>query len=177
MVRDCIGSNSSAQLSLDFLIGIGIFTAAIMFVLAFIPGLFVPFISNSDELTMTADRTAATIVNDKDMLTMSDPSGEVYPGILDTSKISNFEIDMNNPTGYDQIRAKLGSKMTNSALYSLEVVINFQDGTTTYMKNPGEAFTNLQGNIGQSKRFVYVRDPTNPNDYPGRMAIITVRVW
>lgn len=173
--RDRMGSDSSAQLSLDFLIGIGIFTAAIIFVLAFIPGLFVPFVSNSDDLTMTADRTAATIVDD--MLAMRDPNNNVHPGILSTAEISNLRNSINNPAGYDQVRKDLGLKMTESALYSLEVIINFQNGTTIDMINSGDVFITLQGNIGQSKRFVYVRDLSNPNDYPGSIAIITVRVW
>jgi hypothetical protein len=169
-----MGSDSSAQLSLDFLIGIGIFTGAIIFVLAFIPGLFVPFVSNSDELTMTADRTSATIVDD--MLAMKDPNG-VYPGILDTVKISDFQIRMNDPTEYNILRTELGLKMTDTALYSLEVNISYQDGTWIDMKNSVDDYITLKGNVGQSKRFVFVRDSTDPTVYPGRMAIITVRVW
>lgn len=172
-----LSKETHGQLSLDFLIGIGIFTAAIMFVLAFIPGLFTPFISNSDDLTMTADRTAATIVDYT--LAVRDPvhTSNIYPGILNTSEISKFQSSMSTQTGYDQLRKSLGLDMTDSALYSLEVVITFQNGTMINMSNSGEAFLTLQGNVGQSKRFVYIRDPTNQSDYPGKMAIITVRVW
>ncbi len=177
--KDRMGSDSSAQLSLDFLIGIGIFTAAIIFVLAFIPGLFVPFVSNSDDLTMTADRTVATIVDDQLAMVDPLPYNNIHPGVLDLVKINAFKASMSDPTGvgYDQKRNDLGLKMTDSALYGLEVIITFQDGSKIDMINSGDAFTTLQGNIGQSKRFVYVRDSANPGDYPGRMAIITVRVW
>jgi hypothetical protein len=89
----------------------------------------------------------------------------------------SLEGSMNTQTGYDQIRERLGLKMTDSALYSLRVIITFKDGTTIDMFNSGDSFTNIQGNVGQSKRFVYVRDLTDPSDYPGRMAIVTVRVW
>jgi hypothetical protein len=172
-----LSKETHGQLSLDFMIGIGIYVTAIMFVLAFIPGFFVPFVSNSDDLTMTADRTAATIVDYT--LAVRDPvhTSNVYPGILSATEISTFQSSMNTQTGYDQIRERLGLKMTDSALYSLRVIITFKDGTTIDMFNSGDSFTNIQGNVGQSKRFVYVRDLTDPSDYPGRMAIVTVRVW
>jgi hypothetical protein len=154
------------------MIGIGIFLLAFMFVFAFIPGLFVPFVSNSDELTMTADRTAALLVDD--ILALNDTVG-VHSGILDTIKI-NYFID-NVTHKYDIIRTNLGLNMSGDALYSLEVVITYQNGTTFYINDSAEKITSMTGNIGQSKRFVFVRDPTNPNDYPGSMAIMKVRVW
>lgn len=176
MIRNwSIGRDTQGQLSLDFMIGIGIFTAAIMFVLASVPGLFVPFVSNSDDLTMTADRTAATIVDDT--LAMRDANNNIHPGILDTAKIHDFEDSMSTPAGYEQIRKSLGLKMTDSALYSLEVKFTFQNETKMDIISSGEAFTTLAGNVGQSKRFVYIRNKADPDDYPGRMAIITVRVW
>ncbi len=156
------------------MIGIGIFLLAFMFVFAFIPGLFVPFVSNSDELTMTADRTAATLVDDT--LALHDGSG-VYPGILDASQINAFASAVNNPAQYNQLRAGLGLNMTDSALYSLEVVISWQNGSTMDIINSDDRAVTLIGNVGQSKRFVFIRDPSNPADYPGAMAVLKVRVW
>lgn len=169
-----MGKESSAQMSLDFMIGIGVFLLAFMFVFAFIPGLFVPFISNSDELTMTADRTAAALVDDT--LALRDSCG-VHPDILDASRISAFSSSMGNVATYQQVRGSLGLNMSGSALYSLEVVIDWENGSTQEIFNGGDRSSGISGNVGQSKRFVYVRDPSNPGDYPGTMAVLKVRVW
>jgi hypothetical protein len=171
-----IGYSTSAQMSLDFLIGISVFLVAFIFVFAFIPGVFVPFISNSDEMTMTADRASLSLCSD---LLARTEAGSLYPGILDAAKISAFAADMGDPVTSRQARASLGLNLSGSELYNLEVVIDRQGSSTPQVINNGETAAGLKGNIGQSKRFVYIRDnaAVGTDNFPGRMAIVTVRVW
>lgn len=168
--------DTRGQLSLDFLIGISVFLLAFIFVFAFIPGLFVPYTSNSDELTMTADRLAMTLV--EDVLALKN-SSSVTPCVLDASKIDDLKTAISDPVEYDKIRTSLGLNMSGSALYSLEVIIEEDDGSRIDMINSNEVSETVVGNIGQSKRFVYVRDPaaTGIDNYPGHKAILTVRLW
>ena len=165
-------------MSLDFIIGLTVFLVAFIFVFSFIPGLFVPFVSNSDELTMTADRTAMMLADDT--LALRDSSG-IYPGILNATLIANFQNNVTDNAKYRQLRTDLGLNSSESGLYSFQVIIQYQDGTMTNIINSADVVQNVNGNVGQSKRFVYVRDltlpPSDPNNYPGRMAIMTVRVW
>lgn len=178
MAGDWLVKDTSAQMGLDFLLGISVFLVAFIFVFAFIPGLFVPFVSNSDELTMTADR--ASIILTCDILAKSDSDG-IHPSILDARKIAAFDASMSDPVQNRQIRSSMGLNMSGNELYNLEIVFEIQDNPTPYIINSGESAANLIGNIGQSKRFVMIRNPDAPigqaDNYPGRMAIMTVRVW
>jgi hypothetical protein len=169
-----IGKDEHGQISIDFLIGFGIFALAFMFVFAFILGLFVPFVSNSDELTMTADRTAEILVGD--LLAVNNSNG-VQSGILDASKISFLMDNVTDDSKYDTLRTDLGLIRSGNNLYSLEVIISYLDGTNTIIINSNEMYASKTGNVGQSKRFVIVRDLNEPEKYPGSMAIMKVRVW
>lgn len=173
-VRNNIGPDTEAQTSVDFLLGASIFLLAFIFVFAFIPGMFAPFQSNSDELTMTADRIAATL---SENVLVQNGSGTVLPGILNRSCIDSFKAAMNDPVQNQQVRSTLGLNASVSGLYDLEVIIEEQDNPTPVVISHGA----LPGttNVGQSKRFVMVRDPgaAGIDRYPGRMAVLTVRVW
>jgi hypothetical protein len=73
--------------------------------------------------------------------------------------------------------SSLGLNMSDTALYGLEVVIDWENGSTQEIFNSDDRSSGISGNVGQSKRFVYVRDPSDPGDYPGTMAVLKVRVW
>lgn len=184
--------NGEGQISLDYLIGIAIFLMAFIFVFAFIPGMFTPFNSNSDELTMTADRVAATLVDN--MLSINNSSTKLQ-GVLDAKKIVDFNAAIHSPAN-KTIRESLGLNSSGNAnlIYNLQVTIQ-EDGQPTIDINHGQQPGT--SNVGQSKRFVIIRDSNALPDlyngymhstwtflsqdfrdrYPGRMAIVTVRVW
>ncbi|CAJ35799.1 DUF7287 family protein [Methanocella arvoryzae] len=190
-MKRLIGS-SDGQISLDYLVGITVFLMAFIFVFAFIPGMFTPFHSNSDELTMTADRVAATLI--QDTLAVNNSTTKL-PGVLDAREIANFNAVMNSPDN-KTLRENLGLNSSGNALllYNLQVTIQ-ADNQPTININHGQLPGN--GNVGQSKRFVMIRDANALPDgyngymhatwnffnedfrdrYPGRMAIVTVRVW
>lgn len=169
--------NDSAQTSLDFLVGVTIFLLAFIFVYSFIPGMFAPFNSNSDELTMTADRVAAMLVE----VNLSQGStGAKLPGIINNSLLTSFTSKL---TGSDNLnfRKSLGLIRNGNDVYNLEIVVEKQGAPQEIYSN-GETLGYT--NVGQSRRFVFIRDPSkwDPNktdytNYPGIMATITVRVW
>ena len=170
-------SDSSAQISLDYLIGVTIFLLAFLFVFAFIPGMFTPFNSNSDEVTMSADRVAATLV--ENVLVVGGPTTK-EPCILDAATINQFKTDIeSNPTTSKLVRQKMGLNRSDSgSLYDLQVVIQKEDGSEIDVQSSDT----LGGtNVGQSKRYVLVRDSTailgTIDNYPGQSAIVIVRVW
>jgi hypothetical protein len=168
-----MSQDTDAQMSIDFVIGVGIFLMAFIFVLIAIPGLFTPFQSNSDELTMTADRVATTLT--ENVLPETAPTGELLPGIVDISKYDDLKGVLSG-SGSLAKRDSLGLK-TGDRTYNLEVDILYENGTK--LSAPDNLQTGGQ-NIGQSRRFVYVRDPNSANSidvYPGQKALLVVRVW
>lgn len=166
-------TDNNGQISLDYLIGVTIFLLTFIFVFAFIPGMFSPFHSNSDEITMAADRVAAVLV--ENTLAIGGP-GDKQPCILDTANISQFNTALSDPSTSSQLRQSLGLNTSSSTQYNLEVVIEEQ-GKPARVINNGEVPGTT--NVGQSKRYVLVRDRTvaGIDSYPGRAAIVTVRVW
>ena len=175
MVRKC--SDSGAQISLDYLIGVTIFLLAFIFVFAFIPGMFVPFNSNSDEITMSADRVASTLVENVLVVGGSDHK---QPCILDVATINQFKNDVeNNPTTCKLQLQKLGlNRSADGSLYDLQVFISMEGSSPIDIKSSD---TMGDTNVGQSKRYVLMRDstaaPGSIDNYPGRSALVIVRVW
>jgi hypothetical protein len=166
--------DTDAQMSIDFVIGVGIFLMAFIFVLIAIPGLFTPFQSNSDELTMTADRVSTTLT--ENVLPETSPTGEVLPGILDIDKFTDLSDALSDAGTSLAKRESLGLK-TGDRTYNLEVDILYDNGTK--LAAPDDAHA-AGDNIGQSRRFVFVRDPASTNStyvYPGQKALLVVRVW
>ena len=166
-------TDNNGQISLDYLIGVTIFLLTFIFVFAFIPGMFSPFHSNSDEITMAADRTAAVLVEN---VLAAGGAGDKQPCILDTAAVNQFTSDLSSPATSTQIRQSLGLNTSGSTQYNLEVVIEEQGEPARVINNgqvPGTT------NVGQSKRYVLIRDHAGSgvDAYPGRAAIITVRVW
>jgi hypothetical protein len=172
-----VDRDSSGQISIDFLIGITIFIAAFMFLMVVIPSMFTPFQSNSDELTMMADRVAATLV-EKSLVYQQTPTSPLMPGVVDIDTFDNtYKSDLS--ALYDTIGLDRNK-------YSIEVLLEWD------ALNPVTGMTEIQvgdsisdtthnvgnQNVGQSRRFVLVRDSTLAgDDWPGRKAILVVRIW
>jgi hypothetical protein len=182
-----VDRDSSGQMSIDFLIGIMIFILAFLFLMMAIPQMFTPFQSNSDELTMIADRVASMLVETK--LTATNDAGESLPGIVDVAKIKDLktELDVSNDVASEDYRKSLGLDYGADYPYHLQVL--FQE-----FKDDGSALDSIPDyheiphdnpiwpgsqNVGQSRRFVYVRDSTatGVSRFPGYKTIMVVRVW
>lgn len=169
----CKYSDSDAQISLDYLLGVTVFLLAFIFVFAFIPGMFAPFHSNSDVITMSADRVAATLVENT---LATGTAGNKQPCILDKAAIDAFKTNLASPATNVSLRQSLGLNTTDSGQYNLEMVIEEQGGPTIVANNGQEPGNS---NVGQSRRYVLVRDSggSGVDNYPGRAALVTVRVW
>lgn len=99
------------QTTLDFAIGAGVFLIAIAFVMAFVPGMFVPFDANTG--TLSADRAADSLANDL----LGSPS---QPGVVNTTCTAAF---FNQTTG-------------NPVAIDVDTECRFGSGAT----EPGEVF-------------------------------------
>lgn len=148
-IRESMGltRDTSGQLSIDFLAGVAIFLLAFIFIFAFVPGMFTSFQSNSDELTMTADRASATLV--ENVLLQSNNE----PNVILTSKF--IPANLNDP-------AKLG--IGNNRQYNIKITFKSAAPLNYGPIDPTGAL-----NVGQSKRIVV--------DETGHIGILTVTVW
>jgi hypothetical protein len=170
----------NAQLSIDFLVGVTIFLLAFIYQFAAIPSMFVPFQSNSDELTMMADRVGMILV--EDTLAERSSTGQAQPGIINGSKVNSLDLDDSST------KKALGL----SGDYHIQIVLQKYDNrsgldaiTEQIIPNDPDNYPGNQ-NVGQSRRFVYYRDPTashsdpknvDPAYYPGLPTFLVVRIW
>nr|WP_321497161.1 hypothetical protein [uncultured Methanolobus sp.] len=154
--------DNNGQITIDYLIGIIIFLFAVLFIFNYTSGIFAPFHSNSDEITLIADRTSTALV--EKILSEGD---ETVPNLLNKAKVETFFIELD--TNYEPTVDHLG--LTGSYLrYDFNVTL--ENNT---------ALTNVAGkvippgvNVGQTKRIVLIK-----NDATGgtETAIMSFRVW
>lgn len=150
--------DQSGQMSLDFLIGLGIFLMAFIFVLTFVPSMLVPFQSSSDDLTMTADRVSTELV---DNILIANGS---TPNVINQTITASFISELNTPASYDTVRKSIG--LNGTRLYNINVTY----GTIkNYGLSGGPAYPTGALNMGQSRRIV-----TNEI---GDIGSIYVTVW
>ncbi len=154
--------DSKGQMQIDYIIGISIFLSTIIFVFSYTSGLFIPFQSNSDEITLIADRIATNIV--EQTLSAQEPQNI---NLLNGRKVSNFFSDMSgNYKGILDIYGLNGTYLN----YDLNVTIGNQ---TSILYSGGKELPDYN-NIGQTKRIVMLRNETTGNTL---MAVLSVRVW
>lgn len=150
------------QITIDYLAAITIFIFVIFFVFNYTSGLFTPFNSESDEVTLIADRVSVTIT-EKEM-----SSGDMTTtNLINTEDTDKFFTLLNS--NYTSTLSSLGLKGEFSS-YDLNVTIE-NSSSTVYMA--GKTLPSV-GNIGQTKRTVLLEDCEN-NDV--QTATISVRVW
>jgi hypothetical protein len=180
-----VEKDNSGQMSIDFLLGITIFILAFLFLIMAIPQMFTPFQSNSDELTMIADRVGSTLVENE--LVSTNAMGEPLPGIVNAAKVNDLRDTLNDPVLGEAKRNSLGLDYGGAHPYQLQIELEYcdpnQDGSARIPDS--EKFPNIDPgnqNVGQSRRFVYLRDlGASGTDkikyYPGVKTIMVVRVW
>lgn len=186
--------NNDGQTSLDFLIGITLFLLVFIFVFAFIPKMFTPFQTDSDELTMAADRAAGALVESKLVDTgLGVYKGAATPSIinsqsyddlqkyLDEGSIDHSEI-IEKQTKIDlglEYKKSFGTSAVTPSdqYYKLQIVLTTPGpGNTLVDKVISPDGDPAGSNVGQSKRFVYVHDSSTPAGTYTE-AILIVRVW
>jgi hypothetical protein len=162
-------------MSIDFLAGVAIFTLSFIFVFTFIPGMFTPFQSNSDKLTMTADRVSTTLV--ENFLVVSDSADSYYnrPNVINVQKLSTT--DFTSATVRDSVGLGSNSNLHVTLIVPGPKTIDYPP--ITVQKNPTGAL-----NVGQSKRIVVAANTYTDSSTGapititrGDVCILTVTVW
>ncbi|WP_406655723.1 hypothetical protein V7O62_08010 [Methanolobus sp. ZRKC2] len=154
--------DSKGQITIDYLISITVFLFAVVFVFNFTSGIFTPFQSNSDEVTLIADRVSTTLVEKR--LNAGDES---TPNLVNKTEMDNFftELDGN----YDPLIDSLG--MNGSYLrYDLNVTL---ENSTDVIDAAGKRVP-AGVNVGQTRRVVLSKDDISGNT---ETLVMSFRVW
>lgn len=155
-----------AQTTLDFAIGAGVFLIAIAFVVAFVPGMFVPF--DADTSTVTADRVADSLA--KDLL--GDP-GE--PGVLDANcTVGFFEQMETNTSAHDDCRFDTDAG-------TLEAVLGVDERTNVTVEHRNGTVIEKNGQLLAAGENPVTRDSVaivrRTVLFDGESRRLVVRVW
>ena len=154
--------DSKGQMTIDYLISITVFLLAVVFVFSYTFGIFTPFQSNSDEVTLIADRISISIVEKR----MS-AGDEGLPNLVNDTKMNEFFTELDN--NYQQTIDSLG--MNGSYLrYDLNVTA---ENSTGIISAAGEQIP-PQVNVGQTRRIILCRDEDTGNT---DTIILSFRVW
>ncbi|TGC07295.1 hypothetical protein CUN85_11620 [Methanolobus halotolerans] len=154
--------DTKGQITIDYLIGITVFLFAVVFVFSYTSGIFTPFQSNSDEVTLIADRISTTIV-EKRMSAMD----ETVPNLVSGARVDEFFTELN--TSYDSTLDSLGM---NGSYLRYDLNITLENGTSL-IDSAGEIIP-AEVNVGQTKRVVLYRNESTGNT---ELLIMSFRVW
>ena len=157
-------NDNRGQMHIDYLIGIAIFLTSIIFVFTYTSGLFTPFQSNSDEVTLIADRISTNIVEQS--MTAGNPQ---ISNLLNGTKVSHFFSQ--SDADYE---ATIDYYGLDSSYLRYEYNITLQNVTAGKLYYSTGKTLPIQGNIGQTKRFVLVRNEITGDEV---QAMVSVRVW
>jgi len=153
-------NRDQAQVTIDYLTSITIFIFAIFFVFQFTSGLFTPFQSNSDEVTLIADRTAVQLV--ENMMSAGDAA---VPNLVNATKVGTFFTQLNN-----SYAGTIDTQGLSGTYLSYDLNVTLENGTL--INSAGKPLPST-GNIGQTKRIVLLKDADGNTE----TAILSVRVW
>ncbi len=168
--------SDSAQVTIDYIAGIGIFLLSVVFIFQFMYGLFIPFQSGSDKASLAADRVSTVLV---ERLLHADSSDEL--NVVDQGKLyyfNNTRLNYSNQTAYNNALREVGL-FSNETVFDMNVMVSYPNGTL--MNQSGSNFPLVSGpslpentDIGQTKRLVLI---VNSSTGYNETATISVRVW
>ncbi|MCZ7362595.1 MAG: hypothetical protein O8C58_04565 [Candidatus Methanoperedens sp.] len=160
----------SAQINIDYVAGISIFLLAVAFVFQFMNGLFIPFQSGSDEVTLAAN-SAGTILVER--MLVADRSGTI--NVIDQGKLNYFinsKLNHSNLTAYNNALLELGL-FSNDTVLDVNISVAKLASPDTPMNQTGPQLPeNID--IGQNKRLILI---VNSSTGYNETAIVSVRVW
>jgi hypothetical protein len=162
-----------AQMTIDYVVGMGIFLLSILFVFQFIYGLFVPYQSGSDEVTLAADRTSSLLIEhilaaDRSITLNVMDQGKLYYFIntkMNYSSQTHFE-----DTEYNKALREVGL-FSNDSIFDLNISVAYLNNTIIYQSGP---ILPENTRIGQTKRIVMI---INSSSGYNETAIFSTRVW
>ena len=155
--------NEKGQMTIDYLISITIFLFAIVFIFQYISGLFTPFESNSDEVTLIADRVSTLVV--ENIMTAGDVA---VPNLIVSTKVDGFFTSLNG--SYENTRSILG---LDGTYVEYDVNVTLENKSAGIINSAGAVLPS-SGNIGQTKRIVLSMDADTGVT---ENRILSVRVW
>ncbi len=160
--------SDSAQITIDYLAGIGIFLLAVVFVFQFVYGLFIPFQSGSDKATLAADRASTILV---EQMLHADTSGAL--NVIDQGKLyyfNNTQLNYANQNNYKNTTIQLGL-FIKQTVFDMNVSVAYLNGTIMNQSGPP-----LPDNTdtAQTKRLVLI---INSSTGYNQNATLSVRVW
>ena len=156
-------TNEKGQMTIDYLISITIFLFAIFFVFQYISGLFTPFESNSDEVTLVADRVSTLVVEN-----IMGAGDAAVPNLVTSTKVDSLFTSLD--IDYEDTRSSFG--LSGSYVdYDVNVTLGNE---TSGIINSGGAVLPSVGNVGQTKRVVLFMDADTGVT---EKRIVSVRVW
>ena len=166
-IKDVKGEG--AQITIDYVAGMSIFLLTVAFVFQFMYGLFAPFQSGSDEVTLAADRASTILV---ERVLVADGAGAM--SVIDQGKLiyfNNTKLNVSNQISYTNTLRELGL-FSKESVFDMNIsVANFTNPNSPMQSGP-ELPDNLD--IGQTRRFVLI---VNTSTGYNETAIISVRVW
>jgi hypothetical protein len=160
--------SDSAQITIDYLAGIGIFLLSVVFVFQFMYGLFIPFQSGSDKVTLAADRAATVLV---ERMLIADNPGAM--NAIDQGKLyyfNNTKLNYSSQANYTNTLREIGL-FSNQTVFDLNISVAYTSGAI--MNQSGPALPD-NTDIGQTKRMVLI---VNSSTGYNETAILSVRVW
>ncbi len=163
--------SDSAQITIDYIVGIGIFLLAVFFVFQFVSGLFIPFQSGSDKATLAADRASTMLV---ERLLRADTSGGAL-NVIDQGKLyyfNNTRLNYSNQTDYTNTLLELGL-FSDKTVFDLNISVANLTYPNTPMYQSGPSLPD-NTDIGQTRRMVLI---VNSSTGYNETAIFSVRVW
>ncbi len=167
-IKDVKGEG--AQITIDYVAGMSIFLLTVAFVFQFMYGLFIPFQSGSEEVTLAADRVSTIVV---ERMLVADGAGAM--SVVDQGKLfyfNNTKLNVSNQTSYTNTLRELGL-FSDKAVFDMNISV----ANLTYPDKPmNQSGPELPDNldIGQTRRFVLI---VNTSTGYNETAIISVRVW
>ncbi len=157
-----------AQINIDYVAGMSIFLLTVAFVFQFMHGLFIPFQSSSDEITLASDRASTILV---DRILAADRSGAL--SVIDQGKLyyfNNTKMNHSDGAAYRNALGELGLN-SNEIIFDMNLSVTGLDGSI--MNQSGPDLPEKQ-NVGQTRRLVLI---LNSSTGYNETAYISVRVW
>ena len=156
-------TNEKGQMTIDYLISITIFLFAIFFVFQYISGLFTPFESNSDEVTLVADRVSTLVVEN-----LMGAGDTAVPNLVTSTEVNTFFTLLG--ADYEDTRSSMG---LDGTYVGYDVNVTMENESSGIISSAGAVLPSI-GNVGQTKRIVLFMDADTGVT---ENRIVSIRVW
>lgn len=167
MVRLKNVKDENAQMTIDYVAGLGIFMLVVVFVFQFMYGLFTPFQTRSSEVVLAADR-ASTILMDR--LMIDDMSGSM--NVIDQGKLYYFNDTKLNSYGaeYKNTLREIGL-ISDNVIFDLNMTVTRFNGDVMNQSGP---IIPENVDIGRTIHTILI---VNSSTGYNETAFMSVRVW